>query len=162
MSANEFTTGIEYPHPFDEYVVELARSASRYLCILSPALDYKVFDNESLADAIGALARDSRQTSIRILIQDARPLVTRGHRLLELSRRMPSKVELRKLPEHPEWRAETIVTRDKDGVLYRPGGSEERAFYEPDSRASTQRHIDLFDGLWRHGTRDAELRSLHL
>ncbi|NND68819.1 MAG: hypothetical protein HKN19_14615 [Halioglobus sp.] len=160
MSASEFTTGIEYPHPFDDYAVELAQSASRYLCILSPALDHAAFDNAALASAIGALARDSRQTGIRILIQDARPLVNRGHRLLELSRRMPSKVELRKLPEHPDWRGETIVIRDRDGVLYRPAGSEERAFYEPDSRASTQRHADLFEDLWRHGTRDTELRAL--
>lgn len=160
MSASEFTTGIGYPHPFDDYAVELARSASRYLCILSPALDHAAFDSDDLADAIGALARDSRQTSVRILVQDARPLVSRGHRLLQLSRRMPSKVELKKLPEHPEWRGETIVIRDRDGVLYRPGGSEERAFYEPDSRASTQRHAELFEELWRHGTRDNELRSL--
>lgn len=162
MSASEFTTGVEYPHPFDDYAVELARSASRDLCILSPALDHAVFDNEELAEAIGALARDSRQTRIRILIQDARPLVNRTHRLLRLSRRTPSKVELRKLPEHPEWRGETIVIRDRDGVLYRPEGSENRAFYEPDSRASTQRHLELFEDLWRHATRDVELRSVHL
>ncbi len=162
MSANEFTTGIEYPHPFDDFAVELTQSASRYLCILSPTLDHAVFDSEALAGAIGALARDSRQTLIRILIQDARPLVTRGHRLLQLSRRMPSKVELRKLAEHPEWRGETIVIRDRDGVLYRPGGSEEHAFFEPGSRASTQRHADLFEDLWRHSTRDAELRTLNI
>lgn len=162
MSASEFTTGIEFPHPFNDYAVELAQSASRYLCILSPTLEHAAFDSDALAGAIGALARDSRQTRIRILIQDARPLVSRGHRLLQLSRRMPSKVELRKLPEHPQWRGETIVIRDLDGVLYRPGGSEERAFYEPDSRASTQRHADLFEELWRHGTRDTELRALNI
>ncbi len=162
MSVSEFTTGITYPHPFDEYCVALARSAARYLCILSPTLDHAVFDNEELAGAIAALARDSRQTKIRILLQDARHIVGRGHRLLQLSRRTPSKVELRKLPEHPDWRGETIVIRDRDGVLYRPGGSEEHAFYEPDSRASAQRHADLFEDLWRHATRDVELRSLHI
>jgi len=45
MSNNDFVAAIEYPHPFDEYAVELCRSAARYICILSPRLDHAAFDN---------------------------------------------------------------------------------------------------------------------
>jgi hypothetical protein len=162
MSNNEFVTGIAYPRPFDEYAVSLCENAARYVCILSPQLDHAAFDNSKLVDALSALARRSRQTQVRILISDARPLVTRGHQLLQLARRLPSTVHIRKLAEHPHWNNETVVIKDRDGVLYKPGGSGHDAFYEPNSRASTHRHLELFDELWRFSVEDAELRALHI
>ena len=162
MSNEEFLSAVEYPHPFDELAVRLCSSASRYICILSPALDHEAFDNAPLVDAISALARRSRQTQVRILISDPRKLVGTGHRLLLLARRLSSTVHIQRLAEHPDWNGETIVIRDRDGVLYKPGGSNHEAFYEPNSRASTQRHLELFEELWRHSAQDTELRSLSL
>ncbi|RLA49585.1 MAG: hypothetical protein DRQ97_00155 [Gammaproteobacteria bacterium] len=158
----DFVTGVEYPHPFAEMAVNLCRSASRYICILSPRLDHAAFDTPELADALRALARLSRQTRVRILINDSRTLVARGHRLLQLARRIPSSLAIQKVVEHPDWNGETIVIRDHDGVLYKPAGSDHEGFYEPDSRASTQKHLELFEELWRHSTQDTELRSMSL
>ena len=158
----EFASAIGYPRPFADYAVALARSAARQLCIQSPALDVRVFDNAELIDAIGELARGGRQTGVRILVADPRPLVQRGHRLLALARRLPSKVQIRVLAEHPEWQGETVVIRDSDGVLYHAGDAGEAAFYEPDSRASTQRHLERFEDLWRHSETHVELRSMPL
>ena len=93
---------------------------------------------------------------------DSRALVTRGHRLLLLARRLPSSVHIQKQADHPQWKGETIVICDRDGVLYKPGDSDHEGFYEPSSRASTQRHLELFEELWRHSAQDVELRSLSL
>ena len=142
--------------------VRQSSTASRYICILSPRLDHVAFDNTELAQALSALARSSRQTRVRILISDSRGLVGRGHRLLQLARRIPTSIELQKLAEHPDWNGETIVIRDRDGVLYKPGGSDHEGFYEPESRASAQKHLELFEDLWRHSAQDIELRSLSL
>ncbi|TDG13847.1 hypothetical protein E2F43_10095 [Seongchinamella unica] len=160
MSDEEFIQGVAYPHPFDDLAVTLARSASRYICILSPRLDRAAFDREELSAALSTLARSSRQTEVRILVADTRGLVGRGHKLLELARRMPSLVQIRCLKEHPDWNDQTIVIRDRDGVLFKPGGSDHDGFYEPQSRASTQQHLELFDQLWRYSVQDPELRSL--
>lgn len=162
LSSDEFTTGVEYPHPFDEYAVALVQSARRYICILSPGLDHAAFDSETLSQALSTLARRSRQTQVRILIADSRDVVNRGHRLLQLARRLPSAIQMQKIVEHPEWKGETVVIRDRDGVLFKPAGSGNDGFYEPSSRASTQRHLELFDELWRFSEEDPELRSLRL
>lgn len=160
--SSEFLTGVQYPHPFDELVIELCQSASRQVCILSPRLDYEVFDNEALTAALSALVRSSRQTRVRILVSDARAVVARGHRLLTLAKRLPSAVTIHKLAEHPDWKGQTVVIRDHSGVLFKPAGSDHEGFFEPDSRASTQRHLELFEDLWRHSEQDIELRSLSL
>jgi hypothetical protein len=160
--SNEFLTGVEYPHPFDDLAVELCSSAAREICILSPRLDHQVFDRPELVEAIGVLIRSSRQTRVRILVADSRALVTRGHRLLLLARRLPTSVHIQKQVDHPQWKGETIVICDRDGVLYKPGDSDHDGFFEPSSRASTQRHLELFEELWRHSEQDVELRSLSL
>ena len=158
----QFISGVHYPAPFDELAVELVRTASRQICILSPSLDHVVFDRPELTEALSALARRGRESLIRILISDPRLIVQRGHRLLELARKLPSSVKLQKLAEHPDWHGETIITRDGSGVLYKPGDSNEKGFFEPDSRASTQRHVDLFNELWRYSEPDIEFRSLSM
>jgi hypothetical protein len=160
--SSEFLAGVKYPHPFAELAVELCSSAAREVCILSPTLDHEVFDNTELTDALGVLIRSSRQTRVRIIVADTRSLVSRGHRLLLLARRISSSVQIRRLAEHPQWRNETIVICDRDGVLYKPGDSEHDGFYEPSSRASTRRHLDLFEELWRNSSEDAELRTLSI
>lgn len=162
IELSDFLTGVEYPHPFDDLAVALCASASRNVNILSPTLDHRVFDNPELVSALAALARQSRQTQIRILISDSRQIVARGHRLLQLARRLPSSVHIQKLAEHPDWNGETVITRDRDGVLYKPGGSDHEGFYEPNSRASAQKHLELFEDLWRHSAQDVELRALSL
>jgi hypothetical protein len=121
-----------------------------------------VFDTQELSDALGVLVRSSRQTRVRILVADSRDMVTRGHRILKLARRIPSSVQIKKLVEHPQWRAETIVICDRDGVLYKPGDSDRDGFYEPSSKASAKRHLEMFEELWRHGVEDVELRSMSL
>lgn len=153
---------MQYPSPFNEHALALTSSARRHLYILSPTLDYRVFDSSELATALTTLARDSRQSEIHILIADPRPLVQRGHRLLALARRLPSKLHLRVLAEHPQWRGETLVIRDHDGVLYHPGEGARAGFCEADSRASTRAYLELFRELWRQGREDSELRSLQL
>jgi len=162
MSTEEFLQGVEYPHPFDELVVALAESAARYLYILSPRLDHAAFDSPELVAALSTLARDSRQTEIRILIKDSRNIVAQGHRLLLLARKIPSAVKFRKLEDHPDWKGQTVVIRDRDGVLYKPGDADHTGFYEPASRASTRKHLELFEELWRHSLEDTELRNLSL
>ena len=157
-----FLAGVGYPHPFDELAVELVASASRHICILSPSLDHEVFDRRELSEALAALARQGRESLVRILVSDARSIVQRGHRLLQLARRLPSSVKLQRLAEHPDWKGETIVIRDRDGVLYKPGDADHGGFYEPDSRASARKHADLFEELWRHSAQDIEFRSFSL
>lgn len=157
-----FITGVHYPTAFSELAVELVASASRHIDILSPTLDHDVFDRRELSEALAQLARRGRESRIRILVSDSRAIVQRGHRLLQLSRRLPSSVKLHTLAEHPDWKNETIVIRDRDGVLYKPGDADHEGFFEPDSRASAQKHADLFEELWRHSAEDIEFRSFSL
>lgn len=160
--ADQFITGIGYPEPFGTLALELVKSARRSLRIYSAQLDREVFDNLELVAAMTQLARRGRHSDIRILINDAKPMVAQGHRLLSLARRLSSTIAIRVLDEHPELPDASFVLRDNNGAVYKPEDRGRGGFYEPDSRASAKRLIDRFDNLWRWGEVDPRLRMLRL
>jgi predicted GNAT family N-acyltransferase len=153
---------VTFPTPFDQLAVAQARLCRRELAILSPTLDRRVFSTEDLASGIRALLRRGRPCRARILIQDSRPLAQQGHLLLELARRVPSSMELRKLPEHPDWNGDTLVLRDRGAVLAFPGGDSNPGSYRPTDRARCETALARFEELWNAGAHDPELRSLSL
>ncbi|WP_439101472.1 GNAT family N-acetyltransferase [Congregibacter sp.] len=150
------------PHPFSELVVAQARLARRELRILSPKLDNRVFDQEDLVSAIRLFLRGGNLSHVQVLVQDARAIVQRGHRLLALSRRLPSRIEIRRLAEHPQWNDDTLVIRDRDSVLELPGKGVDAGFYRPEDRPRSEAAINRFDELWRLGQIDPEFRALSL
>ncbi len=153
---------VDYPEPFRDCVAQLAGSAVRCLYILSPCLDRAVFDQRELARSVLALTRGGRETEVRILVADPRPLVERGHQLLELARKLPSKISIRVLAEHPQWKGQTLVLRDRDGSLLAPAEAGKVGIYSPDSRADALARIDWFNELWQHSEECTELRRLQL
>jgi predicted GNAT family N-acyltransferase len=160
--AEGFITGVRYPEPFGTLALELAKSARRSLRIYSAELDREVFDNREMAAAITSLARRGRHSDVRILINNAKPMVKQGHQLLSLARRLSSTITIRVLDEHPDLPDASFVLRDSDGTVYKPDERGRPGFYEPDSRASAKRLIDQFDALWRWGEVDPRLRLLRL
>jgi hypothetical protein len=151
-----------YPHSFDQHAVELVDSASRYLRIMSPTLDRDVFDNAQLCDAISRLARRSRHSDIRILVNNSRPIVEHGHRLLTLAQRIPSLIKIQKLSAHPQMNDDTMIIRDLDGLLFKPADSDHHGFYEPDSKVRVASYIERFDELWERSGPDIDLRQMQI
>lgn len=154
---------VDYPEPFAQLVIAQARLARRELRILSPRLDHRVFHDEALFSAIrGLLRRAGRQARVCILLQDLAHIVRQGHGLVELGKRLPTGIELRHLPEHPEWDGDTLVLRDRDSVLSQPAGERTTGFYRPGDRARCETALTRFDSLWRSGRIAPELRALSL
>ncbi|MDP5053986.1 MAG: GNAT family N-acetyltransferase, partial [Congregibacter sp.] len=153
---------LRYPQPFDELVIAQTKLARRELRILSPRLDNRVFDQDGLASALRLFLRSGSQSQVKILVQDARAVVQRGHRLLALSRRLPSRIELRRLAEHPQWNDETLVIRDRSSLLEISGSDTGTGFYWPQHRPRTAAAVSLFDELWRIGQIDPEFRALSI
>lgn len=159
---DEPVTQLRYPQPFAELVIAQAKLARRELRILSPRLDSRVFDREDLESALRVFLRGGSLCNVQILVEDARAIVQRGHRLLALSRRLPSRVEIRRLSEHPEWNGETLVMRDRGSLLEMPASETDYGFYRPQDRARSEAAINRFAELWRLGHVDPEFRALSI
>lgn len=143
-------------------LLECVQRARTQLDILSPALDHALFDQEALAAAVSALARSSERARIRILVEDVSAIVSRGHRLLELARRLDSRIEIRRADRSRDDDEDSFVTHDGVGYLRLPDYRHHQALVAERDPVAAQRLNERFQALWQRSSRDPELRTLRL
>lgn len=132
----------------------------RKLSIFAPLLDHALFDDDAVAAAVSRFARSSPSVQVRILICDAGLIVSRGHRLAELSRRLESKIAIRKVATELAPGANSFVTWDDVGFFLLPDFREYVAVVDGYDRVQAQRFSEHFDRLWERSAADPELRTL--
>lgn len=151
-----------YPQDRRSVAIDLARQSSRTLRVLSNSLDPDLFDNAEFAEALSQLARRSRYSDIRLLVIEVRPLVQRGHRILELARRISTTVKLRRADCEPESITENFVVADNAGLLCYALHEPEKAWADYHNRPLAENYATQFDELWHRSIDDPELRALQL
>ncbi len=134
----------------------------RILAIYSQVLDHALFDRQEVVDALSAFARSGPPVAVRLLIHDSSLITSRGHRLLELARRLDSKIEIRRVPEELADFQATFVTWDNLGYWLMPDYQTyvgQANFNDP---VQASRLSERFNYLWERSVPDPELRALHL
>jgi predicted GNAT family N-acyltransferase len=157
---SERIVAASYPFPTDQLFLNLASRANRTIRIFSETLDHLLFDDKLLAERLSDLARSTRDSQVQILITNSQLIQQKGHRLLDLSRRLPSSVHLHmtKVPEALAGRM--MVLADHEGVIYMPNVNDARVRFEPSDRPLCMRLIEAFDRVWQRSEADPNLREL--
>lgn len=134
----------------------------RTLRIFAPTLDIELLNREPVTSAVAALVRVSPLTRIRILLTDSSPAVRSGHRLITLSQRFPSFMEIRK---RDQWdaRCPAWLVLDEQATLWRPDFNRYSdgiaCCHEPGQAGKLCRD---FDEMWEQSSQDPDLRRLTL
>ena len=144
---------------FRQHAIQLAQQARRSVVIFSEDLEAWLYDNESFANAVMELAQKSRNSSIRFLVRDTRPLIERGHRLLRLSHKASEKILIRKLPTHQTERLPCYLITDDNGLMYRQDPLVMQGVGYFDYRARTKPLLEQFELLWARSGSDPDLRQ---
>lgn len=136
--------------------------ARRELIIYSHYLDAVYFDAPGIADAISAFARRAAAARVRILIHSSNLVISRGHRLLELARRLSSKVTIRLVDPDFETPDSCFVAWDQNGYWLLPEYREAEGSLHAEDPVPAKRLFHEFELLWQHGHADPELRELRI
>lgn len=148
---------------FSKYAEIIVSRSRRHLAILSDTLDFPLYDNAVIENLVSTLARSDRNAEVRILVKDIRPLIERNHQLLQLARRLPSKVKLRRLDIEPENNDRAYLIGDTNLLLYRHDEREYVGFANFNAAPEVAKIMDDFNYLWqRHSVDDPELRCFTL
>jgi hypothetical protein len=142
-----------------ELMVQQCRDS---LEIFTRDLDAPLYDQEAFLQALGAMCLRNRKARVRILVQDPSTPVKRNHRLIELSRRLSSSIELRR--PHPDYSHlnEAFLVADRCGLIQRSLADRYEGsanFYDP---IEAQRKLDLFIEVWERSESHPEFRRLHI
>jgi len=146
---------------YRDCAIELIGKGRRTLRLFSPDLEHDIYDDDDVAQAVLNLARVSRNSEIRILVRDTQPAIKRGHRLLDLSRRLTSIVDIRKFSVDTNELPTHVLLVDGGGVMIRADGeTQDAGFGSFDDRGLNNTLTLIFDELWHRSQSDFDLRGV--
>jgi predicted GNAT family N-acyltransferase len=137
-------------------------NARRTAFLLSPFLDPAMFATEQCLVLVSNFARRSRHTSLQILVDDTKAIAANSHPMLELARRLPSKILIRRLPGDREPVKRSFLVVDGEAVWLQPEYDAYVGWTNLHDRVEARRLHDDFTWLFERSSEDPELRLLSL
>jgi hypothetical protein len=145
-----------------ELACALTRQARREILIFTHDLDARVYDQESFIDALTHFALQHHRAQCKVLLQDSSGLIKQGHRLIELARRLSSRIELRKTaPDHAN-DLQNFLVADARGYLHRELYARYEGNGDFNDPLRAKALVNQYNMLWEHAEPDSELRRLHV
>lgn len=135
---------------------------TREVRIYSPLLDHTLFEDDAVVDALSAFARSGPPATLHVLIHSSSLVVSRGHRLLNLARRLASKIAIRVVPDELQNEHHCFVVVDHRAFFLLPVHQEYLGYTNQYDPVQASQLADRFDFLWQRAERDPELRALSL
>jgi len=139
--------------------IALAAQAQTEIYIFSEDLEPDLYNSNAFIDAVRHMLGNDTNAKVSILVHDISRVVQRGHKLIDLSRRASSRVELRKL--NTKYHHAFMVV---DGVGMVDRRRAERFetvanFNDPSEARNLQR---FFKSVWEKSGMSLEARALHV
>ena len=145
-----------------ELAVAFTGQVQHRLLLHTRDLEPVIFDRQPFLDAIRAMIQGYRHSCLHILLQDGRSAVQNGNRLIELSRRLSSRIQIRRPPAEYLKDCATFLLADNSGYLHRPLYSRYEGTASFNNPATVLRLQQYFMQVWERSQADAEMRRLHL
>ena len=140
----------------------LAQQAHRELLLFTDDLEPDIYDQQPFLDAASDLVRQHQDARVWVLLENSRKTVQHGHRLIELSRRLSSQIQLRRPPVQYRNRGMTFLLCDGTGYCYRPLASRFEGTGNFNNPGQSGVHRKYFMEIWDQSQADGETRRLHL
>ena len=143
--------------------LNLIAAARRELCIYSRDLDPALFESDAALEALKRVAISGRGASIRIIVQEPRLVMARGHRLIPLTQRLTSVFAIRTPVNDDDLQyPSAFLLNDVSGYYFRVLGTRfegEAVNYAPGRHAQL---LEYFNQVWERSEPSEDLRQLSL
>ena len=140
----------------------LAMQAQRELLLHTEAMEPEIFDQQAFLDAVSSLVRKHQNAHVWILVEDGHKAVQHGHRLIELSRRLGTNIQIRRPPVQYRNYGKTFLLCDGVGYLYRPLARRYEGVANFNDPGQTTVLKKYFIEVWEQSQAEGEMRRLHL
>ena len=145
-----------------QLALQLVSQASHRLDVFTRDLDPRIYDNAEFIDAVRALAVNDNKAKIRFLVIEPDKAIKLGHRLLDLSRRLTSTIEIRKVHEDYGANPESYMIVDGRGLIHRKLASRYEAVANFNNPSEAMNLIHHFNEVWEHSTPELDFRRLYI
>ena len=156
------TLAIESGQELLTVTAEILKETDHTLDIVSRHLDPLVYDQTEIIELIKQVALGSRQSRIRIVINDIRPVLSRGHRLIDLAQRLSSFISIR-IPGHSHKNFnEAMLIADNTAYIHRSFADRYEGEAHLSNRGRSRGLTSRFEELWEKADTHPSLRRLQI
>lgn len=156
---------VRFEHPSDivPFLQKFTSQGTRFLDIFSQSLSPALYNNQELMDAILTLARYSSHSQIRILVRNNKHLNGADCPLIGLTRKLPSKAQIRIYTEGAKDQDTGFFCVDKKHLIYFNDESNYQGFARTNAKPESKNILEEFEHLWLYGSKeDPNLRQLSI
>ncbi|MFT5082747.1 MAG: putative GNAT family N-acyltransferase [Lentisphaeria bacterium] len=147
---------------FTRHLLRAIASGRRNLHISTLNLPSHIY-TEAVAQALSKLARAYRESKVSILVSDTGLLSERHNAIVQLSQRLPSSIEIRKVNKEIEPNGEAYAIVDQRRMIYFNEEASPIGFASYNAAAEAHHQLEPFQRLWQHhSTVDPNLQRLSL
>ena len=155
-------SNIETRQEIYDVVLEITKQSSRKIAIISKDLEPLIYNQSDFLEALKNLAINRRRAQIRILVSDVESINNVDHRLLDLSSKLPSFIELRKIsPEYKNFN-KAILIADEIGYIYRENANRYEGKINFNSPRECKNLLVQFEEIWETALIDRNLRRINI
>ncbi len=140
-------------------VNQAAAGAHRLMSIYSPDLEPELYDQTPFLDIIKRFVLGRNFAKVRILLTDRTRMIRDGNRLVAMSRRLTSYIEMRLAPRAETLRAHSYMIVDDKAVIYRLQGDRYMGVADLANSAAARLQLDDFDAIWQANVPDYGFRT---
>lgn len=142
--------------------VRLAAAARREILIFTHDLDAPLYDQAPFLGEVRRLALAQPHRPVRVLVFEPRRAVSDGHRLVELGRKLGSRIGMRRTAEEFRHRSDAFLVVDATGYCLRRLADRHEAQVDLAAPGPAARLRAEFEQMWELSSEDTELRRLTL
>ncbi len=141
-------------------MLKLISTAQNQIDIISRHLDPTIFNQEDFIHNASDFIRRTKTSKIRILVHDTDTMVKYNHRILGLSQRVSSKIEIRTICSDYSQFNQSYLVADTLGYIHNLKGDLYDAEVNFNNSDKSKELTETFKSIWELSQQEAEVRRL--
>lgn len=139
------------------------QAARHTVCIYQPVLTSEAYADPAELDALRRLASSGRGALIRILTHDPDAALRQGHRLVALTQRLPSAIQVRTPVEEADLAyGSAFLLNDQGGYVCQTDATRPQGRAAVEDRAAQVPWLRYFEQIWERSARATTWQPLDL
>ncbi len=147
---------------FIEHAESLVRGARMRVCLFTQTLDARIYGGERFTDAVREFVLQHERAHVQVLIQQPEVAVRRANHLVELGRRLSSRIQFRQPSDEHRGLVCEYLIGDERQMLYKERTDQLDAVWQPEAPREARLRLREFDAVWDYAVPARELGELRL
>jgi hypothetical protein len=141
-------------------VLKLLSAAQSQVSIVSRHLDATIFSNREFVENASEFVRRTKTSNIKVLVHDTDAMVKNNHRILTISQRVSSKIEIRTIGKDYAQFNQSYLIADSVGYIHNLKADLYDADVNFNDSDKSKDLMENFKSMWEVSHQEAEVRRL--